>query len=97
MSEVLTKEEQEMIEYGIERLKVNCIGGLIILGSGLFFGVFRESILFFIVFYLLRRYVGGYHADTQKRCYIISFSIILFSICLIKYINKGTIICLGSF
>ena len=61
--------------------------------TGIIFGVFAESIIFAIFFFLQRRYAGGYHADTKGRCYLVSVILIIISMCFIKYIDSGNVIC----
>lgn len=94
MAEILTREEElEIIEYGIERIKANILGMFTIFLLGIIFGVFAESMIFAIFFFLQRRYAGGYHADTKGRCYIVSVFLITISMCFIKYIDSGILIC----
>ena len=94
MTEILTREEElEIIEYGIERIKANILGMFTIFLIGIIFGVFAESMIFAIFFFLQRRYAGGYHADTKGRCYIVSVFLITISMCFIKYIDSGIVIC----
>lgn len=70
--EFTEQEKQELIAYGIERCKVSILFTLFVLLMGAICGVFREGIIFWSTFCLIRQYAGGYHADTQKRCSIIS-------------------------
>ena len=74
-SEQYSEEERnEIIKYGIERGKVILISTVVALTLGCVTGVLFQSIVFLVAFCLLRRYAGGYHADTQERCYVISFA-----------------------
>ena len=55
MTETLTREEElEIIEYGIERIKANILGMFTIFLIGIIFGVFAESMIFAIFFFLQR-------------------------------------------
>lgn len=95
MTEILTREEElEIIEYGLERIKANILGVFTIFLIGIIWGVFAESMIFAIFFFLQRRYAGGYHADTKGRCYIVSVFLTTISMCFIKYIDNDTVICL---
>ena len=94
MTEILTREEElEIIEYGLERIKANILGVFTVFLTGIILGVFAESVIFAIFFFWQRRYAGGYHADTKGRCYIVSVFLITISMCFIKYIDNGIIIC----
>lgn len=87
ITEFMTPEEQEeIVRYGLERMKSRAIaiGATLMLGGIL--GMLAESIVFFLCFIGVRRYAGGYHADTQARCYVISFGITVGAFVLIKYV-----------
>lgn len=60
-------------------------GYSLILGTLL--GVSFQSIVFFISIAFLRRYAGGYHANTENRCLIISSVYFLAGTVTIKIIN----------
>lgn len=86
MDTISEEDRKEIIQYGIKSGKVFLISTLITIIIGCFFGVFFESIIFWFSFCLLRKYAGGYHADTEKRCYLISFIIVIISLLSIKKI-----------
>lgn len=58
---------------------------------GLLLGIPFQSIVFFVSLAILRRYAGGYHADTETRCLIISTSYFTLGILLIKLLSDGRI------
>lgn len=58
------------------------------MGLGCVFDIFYLSIIFSLAFCALGRYAGGYHAKTQKRCYVISLIILIMSFIIMKYISK---------
>ena len=78
------EEKREIVRYGIERSKVIILSFLVTLTLGYWMGIFFQSLIFCLSFYTLRRYAGGYHAETQGRCYIISLITVLISFCYIK-------------
>lgn len=93
--EILSKEErEEIISYGIERGKVICISIMVTLIIGYLLNAVFQSVVFLISLCSLRRYSGGYHADTPQRCYFISFLIVILSIILIKLINNCNVLCI---
>lgn len=63
-------------------------GYSLILGTLL--GVPFQSTVFFISIALLRRYAGGYHANTENRCMIISSVYFLTGTAIIKLMNLNT-------
>lgn len=86
--ELMSEEDkEELIRYGIKRGKVIFLSTLITILLGVFIGVIWQSIIFWLSLSILRRYAGGYHADTEKQCYIISFITVMLSILIIKLIK----------
>ena len=84
------EEKEEIIRYGLERIKSTCIMTLVTLLMGCIFQVFFQSIIFLVCFIVLRKYAGGYHADTQNRCYVISTVIIAVALLAIRYMSDGS-------
>lgn len=83
------KEKEEIIRYGLDRIKSTCTMTLVTLLMGCIFQVFFQSIVFLVCFIVLRKYAGGYHADTQNRCYVISTVIIAVALLAIRYTQAG--------
>ena len=65
------EEKEEIIRYGLDKIKNSCMMSAVTLLMGYAFHVFLQSIVFLICFIALRKYAGGYHADTQKNKIII--------------------------
>lgn len=91
--EQFSKDEvDQIIEYGMERGKVILITTLTALALGCIFGILFQGLVFWCSFCLLRRYAGGYHADTQNRCYVISLVVAILSFSCIRWIeHMGTV------
>ena len=84
----MTEEErEEIISYGTKRCKVIFVSTLVVLTLSWILGIIWQGIIFWLCLSVLRRYAGGYHADTEKRCYVISFVMILISLLCIKFIH----------
>ncbi len=60
------KEQREIIKYGIERGKIIFASTAVVFVLGIFFNIAYQSMLFLFAFCSLRRYAGGYHANSQK-------------------------------
>ena len=72
--EQLSEEErEEIINYGIRRSIVISISTIVTIMAGYLLGIVWQSIFFLFCFSALRKYAGGYHADTPIRCYFLSF------------------------
>lgn len=85
-------EINEIVEYGIWRWKIITVfGSVAVIFSGLM-GILTQGILFCICLCALRRYAGGYHADTQNRCFVISFIVLVLSLLWIKNTDNISIV-----
>lgn len=76
----ISEEEREIITYGFDSILSKGIGFLLPIPIVLYLGLWREYILFFILFGLLRPQAGGYHAETRVHCTVISFLLIIVSV-----------------
>ena len=83
-------EKEEIIRYGLDRIKSTGIMTLVTLLMGCVFQVIFQSIIFLVCFIVLRKYAGGYHADTQNRCYVISTVIIAVALLAIRYMSDSS-------
>lgn len=90
----ISQEEMEIISYGLYSILSKGSGLLLPMPIVLFLGLWREYILFYILFSILRPQSGGYHADTKVHCVIISFILSLMAVIGVKlwepyYLDKG--------
>lgn len=85
-SDSLTDDE-EIVRRGLEVIAIKIFFAVIIIISGLLLGCFFESILFTTAFTSLRQYSGGYHADSQKKCFVLSTLMLVISLSIIKSIK----------
>lgn len=74
---VIEKQDEDMYKFGLELLISTVINLVLIITIGCFFDKFIQTILFILEFCFVRRYAGGYHANTHAGC-IATFSIIYF-------------------
>lgn len=86
-NKIIDNTKLDIYIYGFEIM----ISNIICFGMGLVIGAvcseFIECILFLIVFILLRRYCGGYHAETYLKCDIIFMTNILLVMLMLKFIS----------
>lgn len=78
----LADDERDLYVYGYEIAISSIITFSLLIITGLLFSRLIEAIVFFAVFYLLRRRTGGYHADTYLKCNLI-FELNVLSVLLI--------------
>ena len=69
----------DIYKYGIEITLSTILNILIILILSLIYGSFFTGIIFLLVFIPLRKFTGGYHADTYMKCNIV-FAILYTSV-----------------
>ena len=79
------EERIEIINYGMKRVKVRVLFFLYVILVGVSLNVLFEGLLFWFSFCCIRKYAGGYHADTQLRCGLISGAIIIAVFMYLKY------------
>lgn len=91
------KEEKEIIEYGLNQFFWILINFFSIIIGGYIWKEFRFSVLVFLGVYFMRPYVGGYHADTEIRCYIFSVGIVNVAIMMRKFIQLSWGVMLGVY
>lgn len=81
------EERNEIIRYGLQSIKSTFAMIIVLSFIGCIFHVFAQSIIFLICFMSLRKYAGGYHADTQGRCYVISTIIFVTACGVMRYVQ----------
>lgn len=74
----------EIYQYGFFVLYSNLIFFLLTIILGAVLNVVLSSMFFYIAFFSIRQYAGGYHAATEMRCEIMSTLSILICIIVIK-------------
>lgn len=82
-----TEDERELYIYGLFMFFSHFIYLVLVFIFGCILKCVFESIFFYLAFYQLRRYAGGYHAKTELRCEIFSLILILVSLTLIKVLQ----------
>lgn len=82
------EEEREIISYGLKQMKSTITMITVLLSIGIVFQVAFESVIFLICFIYLRKYAGGYHADTQERCYVFSTLIFVAACYIIRNVQE---------
>lgn len=78
-----TKEQEEQMEYTLRVISYEIIKSMIILMMFSAFGYLKEVILILGVMSITKPFIGGYHEDSQTKCFvatsILTLSIILLS------------------
>ena len=91
-SKVIDESDQEIYEYGLEILIENVMLTVFLLLSGVMIGKGIETCIFLFSFCWLRRFCGGYHANTKRGCHIATFityiAFLLGIVAFYKVVNK---------
>lgn len=95
-NDIVKEEDSEFIIYGLKQMVSDiCFFTIQIILYAIFKKLFG-GIIFLAAFILLRRFAGGYHADTKLRCFFLSNLISVFYIimCSVKLYAAAEIIML---
>lgn len=68
---IIKEEELELYKYGFEIIISTILGFMITLLIGLIFQIILLSILYYVIFVVLRQLTGGYHADSYLKCNLV--------------------------
>ena len=80
----------KIIKYGLRRVCLFLTDFAIILLLSYLLGNIWVGILFELAYSLLRIYAGGFHASKETYCFVLSYSSIIISLCLINYMHIST-------
>lgn len=82
--DVIDKDSQEIYQYGNEIVISTFFDFIILFSFGVLFNDIVRVFLFWIVFFILRKFGGGYHANTYLKCKIV-FSINIFIVLILLH------------
>lgn len=72
--QIITEEVFDIYVYGLELLLSFFFSSSVIVIIGAILGRVIETLVFLLVFVLLRSFTGGYHANSYLMCSIVTFS-----------------------
>lgn len=87
-SSVIEEGDRELYCYGFFLLITHTLFFLVTIVAGLLAGIPCESVLFYIIFILLRTYAGGVHAKTETACTILTTLALTVSVFGIKVLKQ---------
>lgn len=85
--EIISDEEKEIVQFGLESLGGNLLGIILTLVVGVCFQQVREALLLWFLLFPLRKNAGGFHAKTKVRCFLSSTVTIIVSMVCIQQIR----------
>lgn len=71
-----SNEDREIVQFGLESIKGNLTGVFLTLLVGIVVGDLLGAVFFYVLFFPIRKSVGGFHAKTQIRCLFMSAGIL---------------------
>ena len=80
-------EEKEIVYFGLKRLKVILIAGILVIITGMLLQEINQTILYIACLLPLRQNAGGYHMQKIWKCSIFSYIILVLMIFYLKYIE----------
>lgn len=69
---IISDEERDIVQYGLESMGGNLLGVAMTILIGIGFRRIGDALLLCLTLFPLRKYAGGFHADTKARCLLIS-------------------------
>lgn len=86
-NKIITDTSIAVYQYGLEILISTCITFTISVICGMVFGSLPASLLYFLIFAILRSICGGYHAKTYFLCNIIFLFVTAIVMLIYKFIS----------
>lgn len=88
--QIVKDEDKELYAYGFWQGAIFLFNLATVVIVGLLFHMLWQSLVFMVAYGLLRPVAGGYHAKTQRNCYILSIVLIITVLCAIKWLPWNT-------
>ncbi len=85
----ISTEERELYEYAAHCLFLFLYPIVFALVVGTFLGMVPEAVILIISFVFVRKFAGGYHANSFARCLIISSIVIISTLLIASVIDNG--------
>jgi len=83
---VISNQEKNIYSYAVYSIIFGMMPLFLSVFLGSLFGMMFEGILLIIPFMLIRKFSGGFHLGSVKKCIVFSGSILILSFCVIKYL-----------
>lgn len=87
ISGIIQSEKKELYRYGINQLFNNLFSIAAFLIISILLKGIAEATIFLLTYFPLRVYVGGFHASTAFRCWILSSGLLAAVLLVINYIS----------
>lgn len=83
---IVTSSEKELYAFGIKQGLLMILNVFTVIIMGLIMGMVWQSLVLLLAYIPIRTYAGGYHARTQRKCYLYSSLIMFIALIAIEWI-----------
>lgn len=90
---IVENEDMAFYSYGFRMAISIIINFISAFAIGYAFSMIPETLLFMLVYLPLRSFAGGYHAGSQRNCYILGIALIIVVLLGIRFIPWTNLIC----
>ena len=84
---IISEEYYEVYKYGVEIVISSIIGFLLTVAIGTALGMIESSLIYYVIFVSLRKFTGGFHANTYLKCNTV-FSVVTTFVLLFSKISS---------
>lgn len=81
----ISKQDQDLYLYALKIMSRSLINLITVLAIGLLLSMLKESIILFVSFFILRKFVGGLHAESYMVCFCVSTILFVLGLLTVKY------------
>ncbi|GLB32071.1 accessory gene regulator [Lacrimispora amygdalina] len=91
---IINSEDRDLYAYGFWQGGIYIFNYASVFLIGLLFGMLWQSVVFILSYGLIRPVAGGYHARTQRNCYLFSVLLIVIVLSMLKWFPLSSIVCI---
>lgn len=91
---IIDGEDRDLYAYGFWQGGIYIFNYASVFLIGLLFGMLWQSLVFILSYGLIRPMAGGYHARTQRNCYLFSLLLIVIVLSMLKWFPWNSIVCI---
>ncbi len=91
---IINREDRDLYAYGFWQGGIYIFNYASVFLIGLLFGMLWQSVVFILSYGLIRPVAGGYHARTQRNCYLFSILLIVIVLSILKWFPISSIVCI---
>lgn len=86
--------DEEIFLYGVEVITMSLLNIILLLVIGIITGTVDLAIVYFVSYALLRKFIGGFHCNTNFKCITFNLSKYILFVCIYPHLEINKIIIL---